>query len=50
MNHLFDTGTPTGGTTSGGAPAPPRDDREDISDLLDCFDFRAAAPGQAPAG
>ena len=22
-----------------GAPAPPRDDRDDISDMLDCFDF-----------
>lgn len=39
-NHMFDTGTPTGGNyQAGGAPAPPRDDREDISDLLDCFDF-----------
>jgi phospholipase C len=40
MNHLFDTSTPTGPNfQAGGAPAPPRDAREDISDLLDCFTF-----------
>ena len=39
-NTLFDNGTPTGSNyQTGGAPAPPRDGREDISDLLDCFDF-----------
>ena len=33
-NHLFDTATPTGGNyQANGAPAPPRDGREDISDL-----------------
>ena len=33
-------GTPTGGNyEADGAPAPPRDGREDIGDLLDCFDF-----------
>jgi phospholipase C len=39
-NHLFDAATPTGGDyETGGAPAPPRDGRADISDLFDCFDF-----------
>jgi phospholipase C len=39
-NHMFDAGTPTGGNyQANGAPAPPRDDRTDIGDLLDCFDF-----------
>jgi phospholipase C len=40
QNHLFDRGTPTGSNyQAGGAPAPPRDARGDISDLLDCFAF-----------
>jgi hypothetical protein len=40
QNHLFDRGTPTGSNyQAGGAPAPPRDARRDISDLLDCFAF-----------
>jgi phospholipase C len=40
QNHLFDAGTPTGGNyQTGGAPAPPRDGRSDISDLLDLFAF-----------
>ncbi|MGH2658697.1 MAG: alkaline phosphatase family protein [Actinomycetota bacterium] len=40
QNHLFDTGTPIGSNyEAGGAPAPPRDAREDISDLFECFDF-----------
>jgi phospholipase C len=40
QNHLFDQSTPTGSNyQAGGAPAPPRDAREDISDLIDCFDF-----------
>jgi len=40
QNHLFDTATPTGSNyQANGAPAPPRDAREDISDLFDCFDF-----------
>jgi phospholipase C len=39
-DHLFDAATPTGGDyETGGAPAPPRDGRADISDLFDCFDF-----------
>jgi phospholipase C len=39
-NHLFDTSTPTGGNyQANGAAAPPRDNREDLSDLLDLFDF-----------
>ena len=39
-NHLFDAGTPTGGNyEAGGAPAPPRDGNEALSDLLDLFDF-----------
>ncbi len=39
-NNLFDTGTPTGSNyQTGGAPAPPRDGRDDIGDLIDCFDF-----------
>jgi phospholipase C len=40
QNHLFDTATPMGGNyQTGGAPAPPRDGRDDISDLFDCFNF-----------
>ena len=39
-NQLFDVSTPTGGNyQTGGAPAPPRDGRPDISDLLDLFVF-----------
>ena len=39
-NHLFDTSTPTGGNfQANGAPAPPRDGRADLSDLLDLFSF-----------
>jgi phospholipase C len=39
-NHLFDTATPTGGNyQANGAPAAPRDGRQDISDLLDLFSF-----------
>jgi phospholipase C len=39
-NHLFDTETPTGGNyEAGGASAPPRDARTDISDLFECFEF-----------
>src|SRR5262245_52106953 len=39
-NHLFDAGTPIGGNyETGGAPAPPRDARTDISDLFECFNF-----------
>lgn len=40
QNHLFDAATPTGGNyEANGAPAPPRDGRDDISDLLDLFTF-----------
>jgi phospholipase C len=40
QNHLFDNGTPTGSNyQANGAPAPPRDGRQDISDLLDLFSF-----------
>jgi phospholipase C len=40
QNHLFDSSTPTGGNyQANGAPAPPRDGRDDISDLLDLFTF-----------
>jgi len=40
QNHLFDGATPTGGNyDADGAPAPPRDGRDDISDLLDLFTF-----------
>jgi phospholipase C len=39
-NHRFDTSTPTGSNyQTGGAPAPPRDGRGDISDLFDLFTF-----------
>jgi hypothetical protein len=39
-NHRFDTSTPTGSNyQANGAPAPPRDGRDDISDLLDLFSF-----------
>jgi phospholipase C len=40
QNHLFDGATPTGSNyQANGAPAPPRDGRDDISDLLDLFTF-----------
>jgi phospholipase C len=40
QNTLFDTSTPTGGNyEASGAPAPPRDGRGDISNLLDLFSF-----------
>ena len=40
QNHAFDSETPTGGNyNTGGKPAPPRDAREDIGDLLDAFTF-----------
>jgi phospholipase C len=40
QNHLFDAGTPTGSNyQTHGAPAPPRDARTDIGDLMDAFDF-----------
>jgi phospholipase C len=37
-NHQFDHSTPTGGDyETGGAPAPPRDGNDSLSDLLDLF-------------
>lgn len=40
QNHLFDSSTPTGGNyQANGAPAPPRDGSDEISDLLDLFTF-----------
>ena len=39
-NHQFDAATPAGSNyQSGGAPAPPRDGLDSLSDLLDLFDF-----------
>jgi len=45
VNHLFDSGTPTGANYQAaapgaavGPPAPPRDGRADIGDLFECFD------------
>ena len=39
-NQQFDTATPTGPNyQAGGAPAPPRDGLDELSDLLDLFDF-----------
>jgi phospholipase C len=46
VNHTFDTATPVGGDYQAaapgalvGPPAPPRDGREEIGDLSECFDF-----------
>jgi phospholipase C len=46
VNHMFDTSTPVGGNyeaaPSGavaGPPAPPRDGRSDIGNLMECFSF-----------
>jgi phospholipase C len=40
QNHRFDAATPTGSNyQAAGAPAPPRDERDDLSDLLDAFAF-----------
>jgi hypothetical protein len=42
QNTMFDASTPTDGGhnyQANGAPAPPRDGREEISDLLDLFQF-----------
>jgi phospholipase C len=39
-NHLFDSSTPIGSNyQTGGAPAPPRDGRNDISNLFDLLSF-----------
>jgi phospholipase C len=39
-NHQFDSSTPTGADYQArGTPAPPRDGRDEISDLLDLFTF-----------
>ena len=44
VNHLFDVSTPTGGnyeaaTGPSGPPAPPRDGRSEIGNLMECFAF-----------
>ena len=46
VNHRFDDGTPVGGDYQAaapgatvGPPAPPRDGREEIGDLMECFSF-----------
>lgn len=45
INHLFDTQTPAVNNQAAapgamfGPPAPPRDGRADIGDLMECFDF-----------
>jgi phospholipase C len=40
VNHQFDAGTPTGSNyQANGAPAPPRDGRSEIGNLMECFRF-----------
>jgi phospholipase C len=40
VNHSFDTSTPVGSNyEAGGPPAPPRDGRRDIGNLMECFAF-----------
>lgn len=45
VNHPFDRQTPGGPNNEAangadyGPPAPPRDGRHDIGDLMECFDF-----------
>ena len=46
INHMFDTATPVGGNyeaapsgSIAGPPAPPRDGRNDIGNMLECFTF-----------
>ena len=46
VNHAFDVATPVGSNyqaaapgASAGPPAPPRDGRSDIGDLMECFQF-----------
>ncbi|MGH2888138.1 MAG: alkaline phosphatase family protein, partial [Solirubrobacteraceae bacterium] len=45
VNHRFDLRTPGGpnnaaaGGAAYGPPAPPRDGRHEIGDLMECFDF-----------
>jgi phospholipase C len=40
INHRFDTSTPTGSNyQANGAPAPPRDGNDALSDLTDLFSF-----------
>ena len=40
ISHAFDNATPVGPDyEAGGAPAPPRDARTDIGDLMECFEF-----------
>jgi hypothetical protein len=46
VNHTFDAGTPVGGNyeaaapgATTGPPAPPRDNRSEIGNLMECFAF-----------
>jgi phospholipase C len=40
VNHAFDASTPTGfNYEAGGPPAPPRDGRREIGNLMECFAF-----------
>jgi phospholipase C len=46
VNHMFDASTPVGGNyeaapsgATAGPPAPPRDGRSDIGNLMECFSF-----------
>lgn len=40
VNHQFDAGTPIGSNyQANGAPAPPRDGRSEIGNLMECFRF-----------
>jgi phospholipase C len=46
VNHMFDAATPVGGNyqaapsgATAGPPAPPRDGRSDIGNLMECFSF-----------
>ena len=46
VNHTFDAGTPVGGNyeaaapgATSGPPAPPRDNRSEIGNLMECFTF-----------
>lgn len=44
VNHRFDTSTTGSNYQANGAPAPPRDGRADIGDLMQCFDFSPEDP------
>jgi phospholipase C len=50
-NHAFDDATPLGpGRDARGAPAPPRDGLNVLSDLTELFDLGAGGRGPRPAG